>query len=223
MQDQPSLKAAGFDRRPVKARDSRWAAAVAHRLTVWGVRPNAISVASVAFAAGAGVALAATAQASAPAVRVALCLAAVAGIQLRLLCNLIDGMVAVEGGLGSKTGTLFNEFPDRISDAVVLLGAGYAAGPYGPTLGWGAALLAVLTAYVRALGGAVGVAQPFCGPMAKQHRMEVVAAASVLALVEGFAADTHWVMPAALSVVCAGSAVTIARRLRIIAAEMRAR
>ena len=53
-------------------------------------------------------------------------------------------MVAVEGGFRTKTGELFNEFPDRVSDTLVLLGAGYAGAPYGPTLGWAAALLSAI-------------------------------------------------------------------------------
>src|SRR5439155_1544730 len=84
-----------------------------------------------------------------------------AGIQLRLLCNLLDGMVAIEGGLQSKSGDVFNEVPDRVSDALILLGAGYATAPalglaWAGALGSAAALLAVLTAYVRALGATVG-------------------------------------------------------------------
>ena len=48
-------------------------------------------------------------------------------IQFRLLCNLFDGMVAVEGGLGTPSGILFNDFPDRIADPLILICAGYAA------------------------------------------------------------------------------------------------
>jgi phosphatidylglycerophosphate synthase len=220
MNAQTSQGSAGFDRRPVRARSTRWAAALARLLTRRGVRPNAISVASVAFAALAAAALVASGRAAALGPAALLALAAAAGIELRLVCNLIDGMVAVEGGLGTKTGGLYNEFPDRLSDALVLVGAGYAAGPHGPVLGWLAALLAVLTAYVRALAGAAGVTQPFCGPMAKQHRMQTVAAAGLLAWAEAAAAGTGWVMPAALLLVAAGSAATVVRRLRIVAAEM---
>jgi phosphatidylglycerophosphate synthase len=36
---------------------------------------------------------------------------AMAGIQLRLLCNMLDGMVAVEHKMHSKTGELYNEVP----------------------------------------------------------------------------------------------------------------
>src|SRR5438105_2817615 len=39
-------------------------------------------------------------------------------IQLRLLCNLLDGMVAIEGGFRSRSGEVFNELPDRVSDVV---------------------------------------------------------------------------------------------------------
>jgi len=42
-------------------------------------------------------------------------------IQGRLICNLLDGMVAVEGGMSSPAGPVFNELPDRISDTPKLL------------------------------------------------------------------------------------------------------
>ena len=53
-------------------------------------------------------------------------LAAAACIQLRLLCNLFDGMVAVEGGFKTKSGEIYNELPDRVADVLILAGAGYA-------------------------------------------------------------------------------------------------
>lgn len=212
-----------MDRRPIKARDTKWAATAARRLTALGVSPNQISVMSLGFAAVAGFALLAVPRVDIQWGQSLLYLAAVACIQLRLLCNLLDGMVAVEGGLGSKTGELFNEFPDRLSDILILLGSGYAAGEYGPSLGCAAALLAVLTAYVRTLGGAAGVTQPFCGPMAKQQRMVVVCLACVLCAIGGFLFETRWIMPGALGVIALGSAATAIRRLRIIAAEMRSR
>ena len=52
------------------------------------------------------------------------------------------------------------------------------------TLGWCAAVLAVLTAYVRVLGGSLGVTQHFIGPMAKQHRMFTLTIATLLSAVE---------------------------------------
>ncbi len=34
-----------------------------------------------------------------------------AGIQLRLLCNMLDGMIAVDTNHRTKTGELYNEIP----------------------------------------------------------------------------------------------------------------
>ena len=48
--------------------------------------------------------------------------------------NMMDGLVAVEGQRGSPTGALYNELPDRIQDALLLVAAGYAAGS--DWLGW---------------------------------------------------------------------------------------
>ena len=84
-------------------------------------------------------------------------LVAAACVQLRLVCNLLDGMVAIEGGRKSKVGAIYNEFPDRIADTLFLVPLGYAAGM--PWLGWACALLAALTAYVRVFGGSLGLAR----------------------------------------------------------------
>jgi hypothetical protein len=43
---------------------------------------------------------------------------------------------------------------------------------------------AVLTAYVRVLGGSIGLEEHFCGPMAKPHRMAVLTAACLLSMIE---------------------------------------
>jgi phosphatidylglycerophosphate synthase len=200
-------------RRPIKARDSKWAAAMAASLARSGVKPNTISVFSAVFAGGAGLALAFTPCVS-PGVAAGLFVAAAAGIQLRLLCNLFDGMVAIEGGFKTKSGEVFNELPDRFADAFILVGAGFAAGglAYGLTLGWVAALLAVGTAYVRALGAAAGAGQCFLGPMAKQHRMAAMTLGSLVAAVAGLFGYGAWPIFAALVVVVTGAAVTVVRR-----------
>src|SRR4029453_6502475 len=159
-------------RRPLKSRDRGWAKALAALLLRLRVRPNTISLFSVLFAALAGKALWLVPDVSTRSA-IALYVGAAAGIQLRLLCNLLDGMVAIEGGMKSKTGEIWNDLPARIADALILLGAGYSLREiwWGPTLGWLATALAIFTAYVRVMGGAAGVTQQFCGPMAKPHRM----------------------------------------------------
>ena len=202
-------------RRPLKSRERGWAIALAGRLAQAGVSPNAISLASIGFAALAGLALLATAATGA-ALQPVLWLAAAAGIQLRLLCNLLDGMVAVEGGRGSKSGEVFNDAPDRLADLVILVAAGYALPwpAWGAALGWVAAMLAVLTAYVRLLGRSLGQPQDFSGPMAKQHRMAVLTAACLGAIGEGLLLGNHgWALGLGLAVIAVGSALTVARRL----------
>ncbi|HJW04956.1 MAG TPA: CDP-alcohol phosphatidyltransferase family protein, partial [Rhodanobacter sp.] len=145
------------NRRPIAVRGSGWAQRIAAALARSRLTPNQISMLSVLFAlAGAWALLALPGTAGA-----LLCALA---IGLRLLCNLFDGMVAVEGGKGTPTGVLYNELPDRLADSLFLVALGYAIAL--PWLGWLAALLAALTAYIRALGGALGQAQDFRGPMA---------------------------------------------------------
>jgi len=53
-------------------------------------------------------------------------LVAAGGAQLRLTGNMLDGMVALASGRASKVGELYNEIPDRVSDAAVFIGAGFA-------------------------------------------------------------------------------------------------
>ena len=91
---------------------------------------------------------------------------------------MLDGMVAVVSGRASKVGELYNEVPDRVSDAAVFIGAGYAWGG-NVALGYVATILAIFTACVRAAGKIAGAPNEFCGPMAKQHRMLVITVACV--------------------------------------------
>jgi len=211
-------------RRPIRARDSQWAKQVAERLAKMGFLPNQISLLSVLCATAAGAALVA-ANFAGPFPKIALFLASAALIQLRLLCNLFDGMVAVEGGLKSKSGEIFNELPDRFSDAIVMVCLGYvdSAWTMAPALGWTAATLSMITAYVRTLGAASGVSHHFCGPMAKQQRMAVVTAACVLASAEILLGWPPRIFGASLLIIVAGCVVTIIRRTRLILGELESR
>jgi phosphatidylglycerophosphate synthase len=157
--------------------------------------------------------------------KIAFLVASAALIQLRLLANLMDGMVAIEGGRRTATGDLYNEIPDRLADVFVIVGAGYAVTwlAWADALGWAAATAAVLTAYVRVLGGSLGVTQRFVGPMAKPHRMAVLTVACLASVVEVFFGFSGRVLTIALCVVAAGSLVTFVRRTMLIAEELRAR
>jgi phosphatidylglycerophosphate synthase len=209
------------NRRPLATRSAGWAKGLAKGLAGVGLTPNAISVIGIGFAAAG-----AWAFVQAPYGSQWLWLGGALGIQLRLLANMLDGLVAVEEGKSSATGALYNEAPDRAEDALLLIGAGYACGM--PELGYGATVLAFGTAYVRALGGALGFEQDFVGPMAKQHRMFVLTLAAIVtffwpsSVVGDLALQGPVVMVAALSLIAIGSALTCAIRLRRIANLMRA-
>jgi phosphatidylglycerophosphate synthase len=136
---------------------------------------------------------------------------------------MFDGMVAIARGVTSPVGELYNEIPDRLSDSAVLIGLGIAGGDWG--LGALAALTAMATAYVRAVGKAAGAASDFGGPMAKQQRMFMVTLAAVwLALAP---ASLQQAMPpsellrAVLMLIIVLAGLTAGRRLRHIASALR--
>ena len=199
------------NRRPIAARDSGWARALAARLARTAITPNQISMASVLFAALGSAALAWRPSAAAY-LTCAIC------IQLRLLCNLLDGMVAVEGGKGSPLGRIYNEFPDRATDTLFIVALGYAAGA--PWLGWLGAVFAIGTAYVRVFGGSLGLVQDFRGPVAKQQRMAIMTAACLLAIPEMYWHAQRYALLAAAALIAAGSLVTCIARTRAIARQL---
>ncbi len=216
------------DRRPIRARGASVFARAAEALARLGVTPNAISVSSMVFAAGAFFALyLADRDTMAVSDRVLLFAAAVC-IQGRLIANLLDGIVAVEGGKRSPVGELFNEVPDRVSDGLILVGVGVWLSGGGVVLAWAATAVAIATAYVRVQGKAAGAAQHYVGPMAKPHRMALltvllVYAAFVPASWQSLVVDGQaWhVLMAGLWVIVIGCLLTCLRRLRLIAMDLR--
>lgn len=185
------------DRRPIKERGTFWARGLAKIVAKLGFTPNQISVLSVIFSlVGTGCFLQGRYLAA------ALCIVS------RLICNMIDGMVAVEHNQKSPSGEIFNELPDRISDTFSLMGAGYAA--HLPQLGLWASLLAVLTAYIRTLCHGAGAPADFGGPMAKQQRMKL--------LIGGCVACAAWpkltmqILGTVLALVTVGCLITCWRR-----------
>ena len=199
------------NRRPIKARSTIWAQSLAQFLARNNVSPNQISAASVVVAA-----MGAAALLLLPTI-VGLITCAVA-IQLRLICNLLDGMVAIEGGKKSALGQLYNEFPDRLADSIFIVALGYAIDV--PWLGWLGALAAALTAYVRVFGGAIGLAQDFRGPMAKQHRMAVLTIACIIGAIEWSVWQTRIVLVVAAYVIAFGALFTCITRTFAIAHQL---
>ncbi len=211
------------NRRPLKSRGTAWARGLAAGMARAGAGPDLISAASIGFAVLGAILVAGVGGAEAG-LRPVLLIGAGACIQLRLLCNLLDGMVAVEHGRGSASGPIWNELPDRIADALFLVAAGYAAGlEPGAILGWTAAWLAALTAYVRELGRGLGFAADFSGPMAKPHRMAALTAASVAAALEPMWGWNGQSLLVGLGVIGLGTALTAARRTRTLARRLAAR
>lgn len=203
------------DRRPLATRQAGWAQRLAAALARTSITPDQISGLSMLFAVS-GAALLACWPTWLGLLDAAVC------VQLRLLCNLLDGMVAVEGGKGSAVGKLWNELPDRVADSVLILALGYACGA--PWLGWLGALLAMATAYVRAVGGTLGFAQDFRGPQAKPQRMAVLTGACIIAAALSLAGQPALAVRAlwlAATIIAAGSLLTCVRRTRAIAQRLR--
>ncbi len=216
---------APLDRRPIAARDLKVMQAIAGWMAAKGFSANGISVAGMIFGMLGGAALFFTSRL--PEFGRLFWIAGGACVQLRLLANLFDGMVAIARGTASKVGELFNEVPDRISDSAILIGLGYAPGGH-VILGYAAALAAMMTAYVRAVGKGAGTPNEFCGPMAKQQRMFLVTMTCL------FCAVTPWAwqrvdfgccvpgVPAVvLAIIVVGALMTTVRRLTLIGAKLR--
>ena len=205
----PELEA---NRRPIASRSAGWTKGAAEFLARTRVTPNQISAVSMVVAAIGAALLALKPDA------IGLLGCAIA-VQARLVCNLLDGMVAIEGGKKSALGALYNEFPDRIADSLLIVALGYGVG--WPALGWFGALAAALTAYIRVFGGSLGFAQDFRGPMAKQQRMAVLTGGCVVGAAEWLFTGTHYVLIAAAVIIAAGSVVTCITRTLAIAARLK--
>lgn len=217
------------NRRPLKSRGSAWSNILTARLVAVGATPNQVSLASIGFAAFGALMLCAAGYTESSGLRAGAYLLAIVGIQGRLLCNLLDGMLAVESGLRSKVGEVYNDLPDRVSDILLLYAAGISLddaqtiGLPGGALGSCAAIVAVLTAYIRLLGAACGTPHYFTGPMAKPHRMALLTGACFLSAVQiSWGADFP-LIALALWIIVAGGIATCVRRTRSILAFLGAR
>lgn len=215
------------DRRPLKSRGAAWAKALAGWLAAADADPNLISAASVAFATFGGAMLVWAGASRLVALRAMLFVVAAMAIQLRLLCNLLDGMVAVEHGRGSAVGPIWNELPDRLADLILLVAAGYAVSGSGVrgggAVGWLCGALAILTAYVRELGRSLGFAADFAGPMAKPHRMAALTLACLGSALEPLWGWRGAALMLGLVLIALGAALTVARRTRTLALRLAAR
>lgn len=214
-----------IERRPLASRQWRLSIALGGWLAQRDVTPNVVSLFGMGAGLLGGLSLWLTSRSSIPWL---FWLLAAGLVQLRLLCNLIDGMVAIESGKGSRLGELYNEIPDRISDAATLVGLGFAAGSV-PWLGFLAAILAMFVAYVRAAVKIAGAPQDYSGPMAKPHRMFVVTVTALVCAAVPMSTHIAWLdhdwgfSVIALGIIIIGCVVTAARRLLRAASVLEAR
>lgn len=198
---------------------------VFHKLSISlvkaGLTPNFISVLSACFGLAAGVSIYFLSSVSGARFYCYLFIAFLS-VQLRLICNLIDGLMAVEGGLKTKTGELYNDIPDRLSDSFIFIGIGYSCSQSSELsvfFGWLVTVLALLTAYIRVLGASMGAGHFFIGPMAKQHRMATVSLSLVATGFEYYFTNMFlFSFFACLIIVCIGCLFTGINRLIKISA-----
>lgn len=209
-----------MDRRPLKIRGARWAQRSASFLASKGMTPNHISILSLVFSIMACISFSLSSYS-----RFALILGA-SFIQLRLICNLLDGMVAVEHQQSSLNGELYNDVPDRFADVFIILGVSLTIKvldiyPITPVnLAWLASCLAIITAYIRVLGKSLGTTSYFFGPMAKQHRMFLVTISSLIEFLAYGTSYSGMTLYGALMLIATGSLYTIASRLIKISSDL---
>lgn len=204
-------------RRPLKVRGSVWSQKIASYLSKKDITPNQISIGSIISSVIASIFILLISPNNNFGVWIAPIFGAIF-IQMRLLCNLFDGMVALEGGKSTKSGELFNDIPDRVSDSIIFISVGFSLShiSFGLELGLFASLFAVLTAYVRVLGASMNAGSFFIGPMAKQHRMAILTITLILTPFELLFNGTDYLLTVALFVITVGSFLTIINRTKAI-------
>lgn len=115
-----------------------------------GVTSEMVAVIGMILGILAGIAFMATGEINRPRLAwglgIGLCL-------LRATAIRLDGMLQPTSARQSREDEFYNELPERVSDAVTLLGFGFASDS-SPWLGLAAALSAIFSAYIRSLASA---------------------------------------------------------------------
>ena len=174
----------------------------------WDIHPDVITYLSVAASAAAGFCFW-KAQ-----VDLNLLMAAPALCFLRGWFNILDGMVALASGKASRRGEFLQELADRFSDVIIFIGIAHS-GLATVSGGYLAAIFALLTAYVSALGQGVGMSRDFGGIMSKPWRIVTlnVGAWVTLAIFRWGDGDIHYagwsVMDWAIFIIIVGCLQTL--------------
>jgi phosphatidylglycerophosphate synthase len=133
---------------------------------------------------------------------------------LRIATTRIDAILDFQTVRQTEEEVFFIELPERVSDAVTLIGFGFAMGS-SPWLGLATALAAIFSAYTRSLAVMRGAKpkEAASGPMTRIHRLILVSISSVLMLIEPIRERFNTPVPQiALWVILFGCLLTIAVR-----------
>jgi CDP-diacylglycerol---glycerol-3-phosphate 3-phosphatidyltransferase len=132
-------------------------------------------------------------------------------VLVRLVLNLMDGLVARELELGSTWGEVKNEFGDRLADAAIFLGLCF--GGYADARLAALAIVSILcVSYLGILGKAIGGARVYGGVFGKGDRMIALALFTLYPIVTGnLGSYNAFLIGAAVA-----AHVTIIQRLKVI-------
>ena len=203
-------------RRPIAAMFRRTAEAAVRICIRLGISPDVISYLSIVAALGAAICFWRSMQDP------WLLIVAPLLCYLRLWFNMLDGMVALAAGKASARGEIINDLPDRISDVIIFAGVAHSGWMY-PAIGYWAAILALITAYVGLFGQAIGAGRQFGGIMSKPWRMVVlgIGAWITFAMQSSVHSMQHFtIFDWSGFVIIAGCVQTIVARLRQILAAV---
>ena len=142
-----------------------------------GVAGEVIAISGMIFGIVAGVCFLFTSETERPSL---FWLLALACCVLRILALRIEGFMRVSSPENLED-DYQQELPERVSDAVTLIGFGFAA-QSSPWLGLASALAAIFSAYMRSVGVNRGATQKEAasGPMTRVHRLLLLSLTSIL-------------------------------------------
>ncbi len=174
-----------------------------------GLSADAITLLAVPVAAIGGACLAASGAAP------WLLLAVPVLAALRLILNLLDGMVARATGSMHPMGEMWNELGDRLADVLFIGGLAFAP-EVDARLVLAAIAAALLSSYAGITSRAAGASRQYGGVMSKPGRMVVLGIAAPVTFVTG---SWVWLTVAAI-VILVGSLITLGQRVVAARAEL---